>query len=218
MMKVISFRSSGNLSLSRRITVVLFVVVLLLLSAQPAFAQRDGPAGAPASSNPQTELQLLRELIDEVRKLRSALLVNSVLQHRSSLLLERARRQSDLIVRLEGELQDLRQDMRELSDKGRYDEQLANLKEVETELSQAGDPTERADLTLEYGRISRSLERQKKADQEELDRKRERAPKLEARLLMEQATLNDLDSQLEALERDADLQYVETLKNVGPRQ
>jgi valyl-tRNA synthetase len=218
MIKIISFRPSGELSLSSRITVVLFVAVLLLLSAQPASAQRDGPAGAPASSNPQTELQLLRELIDEVRKLRSALLVNSVLQHRSSLLLERARRQTDLIVRLEGELQDLRQEMRELSDKGRYDEQLQNLKEVETELSQAADPTERADLTLEYGRLSRSLERQKKADQEELDRNRERAPKLEARLLTEQATLYALDSQLEALERDTDLQSVETLKNVGPRQ
>ena len=218
MMKIISFRPSGDPSLSRRITVVLFVAVLLLLSAQPAFAQRDGPAGSPASSNPQTELQLLRELIDEARKLRSALLVSSRLQHRSILLLERARRQADLIVRVEQELQELHQDMRELSDKGRYDEQLQNLKEVETELSQAIDPTERADLTLEYGRLGRSLERQKKADQEELDRKRERAPKLEARLLMEQATLNDLDSQLEALERDADLQSVEIMKNVGPRQ
>jgi tetratricopeptide (TPR) repeat protein len=185
--------------------VVLFVAVLLLLSAQLAFAQKDGSAVPPASSNSQTELQLLRELIDEVRKLRVALQVSSLLQHRSSLLLERARRQTDLIVRLEREFQELRQDMRELSDKGRYDEQLEDLKHVETELSQAIDPTERADLTLEYGRISRSLERQKKADQEELDRKRERAPKLEARLLMEQATLNDLDSQLEAFERDIDL-------------
>lgn len=153
-----------------------------------------------------------------MRKLRSALLVSSLLQHRSILLLERARRQADLIVRLERELQELRQDMRELSDKGRYDEQLQNLKEVERELSQAGDPTERADLTLEYGRLGRSLERQKKADQEELDRERERAPKVEARLLMEQVMLNDLDSQLEALEGNTDLQYVETLKNAGPRQ
>ena len=74
MIKPISFRPSGDVSLSSRITVVLFVAVLLLLSAQPSSAQGDGPAGAPASSNPQTELQLLRELIDEVRKLRSALL------------------------------------------------------------------------------------------------------------------------------------------------
>ena len=204
--------------LPRGISVALFVAVLFLSSAQNVYTQGSAPAEPPSSSNGQTELQVLRALLDEVRQLRGALQRNSFLQHHSNLLFERLRRQGDLITRFERELQELRQDMRELSDNGRYEEQNEDLKQLETELGQAVDPTQRADLAVEYGRVSRSLERHKKADAEELARKREREPKLEERIRLENATLLDLYSQLEAFERDIDLQTIEALKTSGPQQ
>ena len=204
--------------LPRGIILALLFAVLFLSSAQNAYTQGNAPVEPPAAINTQTELQLLRAVLDEMRQLRGELKISNLFQQRSRLLLERRRRQEDLITRLERELQELRQDMRELADAGRYDEQSEDLKELEAELGQAIDPAHRADLAMEYSRVNRSLERHKKTDREELDRKREHQPKLEERLRLEKATLLDLDSQLEAFERDIEIQTVEALKNLARSQ
>ena len=54
--------------------------------------------------------------------------------------------------------------------------------------------------------MKRRLDREKQSDKEQLERKRELKPKLEDKLREEQDVLNDLNSQLDAFERDIELQ------------
>jgi hypothetical protein len=169
----------------------------------------------PQLQDPQTqtsprerpdESKLLTILIDEVHQLRLALEQNNVLQHHSNVLIARVRRQEDLIHETVTEVRALEQAMVDLADPSRYDEQLDDLKDIETRINRATDPEIRLDLVQEYEGMKRRLDREKQSDKEQLERKRELKPKLDDKLREERDVLNDLNSQLDAFVRDIELQ------------
>ena len=122
----------------------------------------------PQLQDPQTqtsprerpdESKLLTILIDEVHQLRLALEQNNVLQHHSNVLIARVRRQEDLIHETVTEVRALEQAMVDLADPSRYDEQLDDLKDIETRINRATDPEIRLDLVQEYEGMKRRLDR-----------------------------------------------------------
>jgi hypothetical protein len=162
------------------------------------------PAGTPRE--PKEETQLLSALIDEVKKLRLTLEQNSLLQHRSNLLLARIRRQEDLIHEISAEIRTLDKDMAELTDGARYDDETDELQDVETQINETTDPSTRLELVHEYNGIKRRLERKKQSDKQELESKRDLKPKLEEKLREQQDVLMGMNSELAAFDQDIQLQ------------
>jgi hypothetical protein len=168
----------------------------------------------PQLQDPQTqtsprerpdESKLLTILINEVHQLRLALEQNNLLQHHSSVLLAHVRRQEDVIRETVTELRTLEKALVDLAEPSRYDEQLDDLKDIETRINRTTDPEIRLDLVQDYEGMKRRLDRAKQADKEQLERERELKPKLTDKLREERDVLNDMNAQLDAFERDLEL-------------
>ena len=168
----------------------------------------------PQLQDPQTqtsprerpdESKLLTILINEVHQLRLALEQNNLLQHHSNVLLAHVRRQEDVIHETVTELRTLEKTMVDLAEPSRYDEQLDDLKDIETRINRTTDPEIRLDLVQDYEGMKRRLDRAKQADKEQLELKRELKPKLMDKLREERDVLNDMNAQLDAFERDIEL-------------
>ena len=168
----------------------------------------------PQLQDPQTqtsprerpdESKLLTILINEVHQLRLALEQNNLLQHHSNVLLAHVRRQEDVIQETVTELRTLEKAMVDLAEPSRYDEQLDDLKDIETRINRTTDPEIRLDLVQDYEGMKRRLDRAKQADKEQLERERELKPKLTDKLREERDVLNDMNAQLDAFERDIEL-------------
>jgi len=181
------------------------LMALFLYSAQQTSAQNVPPAES-ATPNAQTEAQLLRALLNEVRQLRLTLQKSSIRQLRSTLILDRMRRRQDLIDIFDMEINDVRAEIRDLTAEGRYDEHLDEIKDYETAINETNDYKERAELVQEQARMKRALERRKKMDGEQLERCREREREIERVLKTEREALADLLYQMETLEREMDRQ------------
>jgi len=168
----------------------------------------------PQLQDPQTqtsprerpdESKLLTILINEVHQLRLALEQNNLLQHHSSVLLAHVRHQEDVIRETVTELRTLEKALVDLAEPSRYDEQLDDLKDIETRINRTTDPEIRLDLVQDYEGMKRRLDRAKQADKEQLERERELKPKLMDKLREERDLLNDMNTQLDAFERDIEL-------------
>jgi hypothetical protein len=131
------------------------VLLLGLLISSWLLSQAQTP---PRPQEPQTqtslperpdEAKLLTILIDEVHQLRLALEQNNLIQHHSNVLLARVRHQEDVIHETGTELRTLKQGIVDLADTSRYDEQLDDLKDMETRINQTTDPEIRLDLVHE---------------------------------------------------------------------
>ena len=122
----------------RAVLISLFFFSASLISKAQTSTQ---PAGTPRDR--QEETQLLGVLIDEVRKLRLTLEQNSALQHRSSLLLARIRHQEDLVHETRSDLRALDNDLVELADGARYDDETDELQDVESQINETSDPSTR---------------------------------------------------------------------------
>jgi hypothetical protein len=182
------------------------VLVSLLFFSASLIKGQTSTQSASSPRERRDETQLLSALIDEVRKLRLTLEQNSALQHRSNLLLARIRRQEDLIHEITVEIRTLDKDMTDLADGSRYDDEADDLQDVEARINETTDPSTRQELVHEYNGIKRRLDRKKQSDKEELERKRELKPKFEEKLREQQDVLIGMNSQLEAFERDLELQ------------
>src|SRR5258706_7403857 len=168
----------------------------------------------PQLQDPQTqtsprerpdESKLLTILINEVHQLRLALEQNNLLQHHSNILLARVRRQEDVIHETVTELRTLEKAMVDLAEPSRYDEQLDDLKDIETRINRTTDPGIRLDLVQDHEGMKRRLDRAKQTDKEQLERERELKPKLMDKLREERDVLNEMNAQLDAFERDIEL-------------
>src|SRR6266404_1621504 len=168
----------------------------------------------PQLQDPQTqtsprerpdESKLLTILINEVHQLRLALEQNNLLQHHSSVLLAHVRHQEDVIRETVTELRALEKALVDLAEPSRYDEQLDDLKDIETRINRTTDPEIRLDLVQDYEGMKRRLDRAKQADKEQLERERELKPKLTDKLREERDVLNEMNAQLDAFERDIEL-------------
>jgi hypothetical protein len=197
--------------------VVYHATLLSLLLLSVSFIS-DAQTPAQSGSSPREgkgEPQLLSILIDEVHNLRLTLEQNSLLQHRSNLLLARIRRQEDLIRETKAEIRALDNDMVDLADGSRYDDENDDLQDIETRINETTDLPTRLELVHEYAGIKRRLDRQKQSDKEQLERKRELKPKLEDKLREEETALMDLNSQLDAFELDIQLQMKTAMSQSG---
>jgi activator of HSP90 ATPase len=152
---------------------------------------------------------MLKALLEEVRELRRTIERNNLRQLQAQILLKGIEKQQGHVANMSLELDQLRAHIQDLSNIGRHDE---TLKEAENAIREAVDPQSRALLTQAYEDLRKSLERQKKLDQQELENRRERDRQLEAQLRTEQAKLAELQEQLAALERELDKQA-----NLGAR-
>lgn len=187
---------------------MVYLVAAVLLPSYSVLAQNNPPA-APQSARVSPDTQLLKALLDEVRQLRLEVEKNSLRQHQTQAILKGIEKQQDRIESVSQELEQLREKIQFLSNPGRYDEAL---KEVETAIREATDPQSRVRLALVYEDLRRSLERQKKSDQQELEQQRERERELDTRLRSEQAKLAEWQGQLEALEQEFVAKATETKK------
>lgn len=170
-----------------------------------AYAQPSA-ASAPPATEARPEAQLLKALLIEVRQLRLAVQHNSLSQHRSQILLERIGRQQDRIESLGADLEQLRDQIQELTNPERYETEL---REMEEAVKATTDPQTRVALMQAYEGLKRSLAQQRQADQQELQRQQERERKLDGQLRLEQSRLTEMQEQLEAVEREMDRQLAE---------
>ena len=182
----------------------LLISSCFLNQAQPRPQLQDPQTQTSPRERPD-ESKLLTILINEVHQLRLALEQNNLLQHHSNVLLAHVRRQEDVIHETVTELRTLEKAMVDLAEPSRYDEQLDDLKDIETRINRATDPEIRLDLVQEYEGMKRRLDREKQSDKEQLERKRELKPKLMDKLREERDVLNDMNAQLDAFERDIEL-------------
>jgi predicted nucleic acid-binding Zn-ribbon protein len=182
----------------------LLVVVLLLLcfSGQLRAQSEQRVDTAEPNNEPVRSFSLLYE----VRQLRLALRQNSVQQHRSNLIVERIRHEQDLTEILEAQHGDLTDQIGDLTAEGRYGDEIAARKDYETEIAEASDAGERAQLIQEQSHLKRSLERERKTDGDRVERLRDRAHEIEKKLETERETLVSLRFQLDDMERELERQ------------
>ena len=190
------------------------VALFLLCWAGPLRAQSEQPVNV---ANNETMAKLLRELLNEVRELRLALQLSALQQHRSAFIMERIRREQDLIDVLEMDRNDLSDQIGDLLAEGRYDEEVDAMKDYEAQITETSDAREKAELVQEQARLKRSLERRKKTDGEQIDRLRERVRELEAKLQTQRSAIAFLRSQLETLEREMERQLEDADKKQAAR-
>jgi chromosome segregation ATPase len=199
-----------------KLTQLAMGVLLLLGSAGTLRAQSEQPANVPPANNEIT-VKLLKDLLNEVRQLRFALQQSALQQHRSAFILERMRREQDVIDMLEMDRNDLSDQIGELSAEGRYDEEVDALKDYEAEITATSDAKEKAELVQEQSRLKRSLERKKKTDGEQLERLRDRIRELDTKLQTERSAIAFLRFQLDALEREMERQIENAEKKQAAR-
>lgn len=194
----------------------LIVVLLLLCSSGQLRAQSEQRAD-PAPPNNETVVKLLSALLNEMRELRFALQQNNIQQHRSNLIVERIRHEQDLIEILEAQRDDLSDQIGDLTAEGRYGDEIDALKDYETEIAEASDVSERAELVQEQSRLKRTLERKKKTDGDQVERLRDRAHEIEKKIQNGRETLGGLRYQLDDLEREMERQVANDARRQAAR-
>ena len=190
-----------------KIRVATFAMAMLMLlgAAGQLRAQSEQPANV-APANNEITAKLLKDLLNEVRQLRFTLQQSALQQHRSAFMLERMRREQEVIDLLEMDRNDLSDQIGELSAEGRYDDEADAIKEYDSEIAEASDTREKAELSQEQSRLKRSLERKKKTDGEQLERLRERMKEVDTKLQTSRSTIAFLRTQLDMLEREMERQ------------
>lgn len=170
----------------------LATVVLTSLTASKAFTDS---AAQPAQSD-----QTLQALLSEVRELRLALQRANLNTYHAQITIERMKLQQQRVDRLTSQLGDIR---RQLADTRKaLSQKSTELKGQEMTLAQETDATQRADRE----RYIRSL----KAEFEETTQKEQQEQgyetQFQAQLQIEQAKLNELNEQLDTLQRELETQ------------
>ena len=187
-----------------KLSTCFYLALALTLCAHLTWAQNVG-SSQPAIAT-QQETELLKALLDEVRQLRLAVQHASLSHHRALILMEQSGRQRAVIESLSAELEQLKARIQADADPRRFDEEI---KEMETAMSEA-EPQLRFQLSQTYASLKRSIERQKKQAEQELESRKERAQQLESKLRLEQAKLAEIQEQMDALERELSQQVAAT--------
>lgn len=167
---------------------------LLLLCCLP-----NASAQTPTTKQPDDN-QTLQSLLNEVRLLRRTLQQSGLNAHRSQIIIERMRTHSEQVVRLMRVLEEVRNDTEKIEATiPRFIEQT---KLMEGQIERETDVNKRAMLDFEYKDRKRATERYKAG----LERQREREQQVTIQLTAEQAKLAELESRLDLLERETELE------------
>jgi hypothetical protein len=163
-----------------------FLLLCLILS---------DPAQAQSTKQPDDN-RTLQSLLNEVRLLRKTLQRTGLNTYRSQIILERMSAHNEQVVRLTRMLEDVRDEMEKIEATiPRFIEQS---KLTESQIEQEADTNKRALLEFEHKERKQAVERYKLR----LERQREREQQLSNQLRAEQAKLGELESRLDALERE----------------
>lgn len=163
-----------------------FLLLCLILS---------DPAQAQSTKQPDDN-RTLQSLLNEVHLLRKTLQRTGLNTYRSQIILERMSAHNEQVVRLTRMLEDVRDEMEKIEATiPRFIEQS---KLTESQIEQEADTNKRALLEFEHKERKQAVERYKLR----LERQREREQQLSNQLRAEQSKLGELESRLDALERE----------------
>jgi chromosome segregation ATPase len=170
--------------MKRSISVSLFVIALLMLA-------RSSESKAQSNASPASKHETASdELINEVRQLRIAVQQLGVNSYRGQVLVERLRLQQEQVNRLSQELNGTRNRIADLRS-----EQIT----IKTKLDEADKQREAGVVSdVLTSRYKEMLENQRRAE----DRLVERESQLSTELEKEKNNLSELNSRLDALERE----------------
>lgn len=148
----------------------------------------------PMCPDPTTERITIQNLLAEVRQLRLSVERSASLMPRMQLTLTRFQMQQERVDRIAGELKDFRSTMKQaLSNKERA---AAQIKELESQTGQI-DPQQRSQIEMTKKEFASQLEAWVQSEQQDRVQELELATRLQA----EQAKLDDLSEQLNALDK-----------------
>lgn len=184
------------------LVLVVSLSVIAITIFGPAFAQGER-AQDPVNN---TEQQLLREILTEVRQLRVSVQRANLTSYRSQMMIERVRSQQQNITQLTRQLDDLRTEITNL--KINLPQMQERVKGFEAELENEREPARRNQLDVELKAFKQMVEVQASRQQQLQDREAQ----LIGQLQTEQGTLNGLMDRLQEIERDMELQVT----NVKP--
>ncbi len=140
--------------------------------------------------------QTLKMLLNEVTLLRKTLQRTGMNTYRSQIILERMRAHNEQVVRLTRLLEEAREMMEKTE--GTIPRTIEQAKIMESMIQQETDAVKRAQLELEHKDMKSAADRYKAL----LERQREREQQLAVQLRAEQVKLSEMESRLDALERE----------------
>ena len=172
---------------TKRVGVILLLCLSCFLFRGEARAQ---------SLKQNSDEQITKALLEEVRLLRQTLQRLNLNAYRSQIIVERIRAQNDRVARLSRSLEDTRD---ELADVQVMTNQFSErAKAIEKQLQEESDEKRRAPIESEYREMKYLLDINRQKEQ----RLRERETRLSEQVRVEQAKLDDFEGRLDALERE----------------
>lgn len=165
----------------------------------PALAQGRGRDAAAQTD----ERQVLHAILTEIQQLRNHIERNNLNTFRAQLIFERIRLHQERADRLSRQLEDVRGQITSL----KADEQrlMENIKNTESQMEQERDQAELARLQNERKEAKSFLEQQRTLREAQGERENE----LNSQLQDKRRTLASLNTRLEALEREIEMQLTD---------
>lgn len=166
--------------------------ILWLFSPEALRAQSSNRATETTSA----DQQILQALLSEVRQLRLTLQRTNISVFRTQLMIERLRMQQERVDRLTRQLEE---NQNELTGAGLSRSQLTERsQDLESQIKAEQDAGRRAQLDAQYKELKYIMEQQTERETQ----LRARQVQLTTQLQTERAKLDEIDSRLEALERE----------------
>ncbi len=169
------------------------VGLLLLLCLSCFLFQGEALAQSPKQNSDE---QITKALLEEVRLLRQTLQRINLNAYRSQIIVERIRAQNDRVARLSRSLEDTRDEMADVQVLTNQFNERA--KAIEKQLQEESDEKRRGPMEAEYREMKYLLDINRQKEQ----RLRERETRLSEQVRVEQAKLDDFEGRLDALERE----------------
>lgn len=171
---------------------IVLLVAVLAFSVSLAHAQAEAPAVAHASQ-PSSDAQLMRVLIEEIRALREAIQQNAALDLRSRVLVDRARMQSEIVRELQREVEQRAMNRASMMEEEPFEPMMTQLTE---QLRTETDQDKRGQIEIELDMMKKRREMYSR--HQEMMREQER--QMETRLVLEQRKLDEIQRDIMALE------------------
>jgi uncharacterized protein YdcH (DUF465 family) len=170
-----------------------WVAAFLLFCLASDFAQAQNP-------KQPDDNQIIQSLLNEVRLLRKTLQRTGLNTYRSHIIIAMMQTHNEHVVRLTRQHEELRNEIDKIETTiPRFIEQG---KVIEEQIEREIDVNKRARLEFEYKDKKRDIEQYKM----QLERRREREQQLATQLRAEQAKLTELESRLDMLEREIEIE------------
>lgn len=182
-------------------------MALLITFSGEIFAQQSAPTGNQSGIEPllraieaqgRTQEALLRTLIEEMRQSRLTTQLNSVNLYRLQVLSDSLGNQQTRVDNLATELEQLTEYINQAGDTSRLE---ADLRDMETSISETVDPAQRTILEQSFKATKRSMETERERNLKGIETNRTRQQELQVRLQTEKARLAEMEEKIAAMDR-----------------